>query len=500
MSEFETRLQACIEALREGRWTLDECLARNLEYAAELRPYLLTAIALREAYVAAPREEFAREARERYLIASGQRVAEAFSVQPREEFARAARERFLIATGQRLAEAYDMEPSPSFFATARVHLLMAAHRMRQEAAGAPKRAIPFVGAHFRVLASAAAALVLMLSFSTYTVASASSALPGDWRYPIKLETERVRLTLALSEGAKRDVRLNIASERGEEIQKLAAKGRIIGPGVLDRLVDSTEPLVNDVDPDWDTEDIAKLQAIASRQRVLLRAVAPQIAPDARPQLEAAANLSQRGVTASADAIRQQPDLPPAVITPNVPVTLTPAADATETPEATPTSDGTPSAGVTPAGSPTAVRTPDLSVDPDPVDSSLGVIWNRLAVGRMTALIPSEADGWRIAGINVASGPVVAPTLVRIVNADGTSIITINPRNGDMYWFVERERRFDEVQLRLTTNGQTLVVDRDMLRALYGEKANIALFILDSIVLEPEPEPTPEPTSTPEAAP
>jgi hypothetical protein len=351
-----------------------------------------------------------------------------------------------------------------------------------------------------VLATAGAAVALFLSFSTYTVASANSALPGDWRYGVKLQTERVRLALAFSEDAERGVRLDIASERAHEIERMAKKGRIIGPGELDRLASETAGLSQDASPDWDADDLSELQAVASRQKQLLREVAPQVADDAQEQLDVALTVSEAAVVRSSEALASKPDRPAHVTTPSVLLTSTPEPEATATPpDATPTA-GDPGATETPAlDIPTPAPTPepgDVAVDPNPVDTTLGVTWVRLAVGQLTALIPSEADGWRIAGINVADGPVPAPTLIRLSNVDGTSLVTLNPRNGDMYWFIERDRRFDEVQMRMTRDGQTLVVDRDLLRGLYGERAELALFIMDSIELLPEPAPTPEPTAGP----
>jgi hypothetical protein len=63
----------------------------------------------------------------------------------------------------------------------------------------------------------------------------------------------------------------------------------------------------------------------------------------------------------------------------------------------------------------------------------------------------------------------------------------------MYWYVSREGRFDETQMRLKTVDEILVVDRDVLRAAYGAQAELPLFVLDSINIAPEPTPTPEPT-------
>ena len=474
MKEFEARLHECLEALREGRWSIEECLERYPEHADELRPYLLTAKGVTQAYNVAPREQFAAD----------------------------ARERFLIATGQRLSEAYETEPELSFFAAARVRFLMAAHRLRTAGdIGAPRRrSLPLFGTPFRALATAGAAAALFLSFSTYTVASANNALPGDWQYGVKLQTERVRLALAFSDDAKREVRLDLASERAQEIERLAKKGRIIGPGELDRLASQTEGLAEDAGPDWDADDLTKLQAVASRQKQLLQEVAPQVADDAQEQLDQAVGVSETAASRASEALARKPDLPPLVTTPSQLLTSTPEPEDTPTPDATPTAGETPGATETPASElPTAEPTAEpgaVNVGPNPVDTTLGVSWVRLAVGQLTALIPSEADGWRIAGINVADGPVPAPALIRLTNFDGTSLVTLNPRNGDMYWFIERDRRFDEVQMRLTRDGQTLVVDRDVLRGLYGERAEIALFIMDSIEILP----VPEPTATPEPPP
>ena len=176
MNEFEAILHDCLDALREGRADVAACLAKYPAHADELRPQLETAALSLLTHTA----------------------------EPREEWAGAARERFLIASGERVTEAFDEEPSPSFFAAARVTFLMAAHRMKESARPARARQ-PFLGGVFRVAAAFGIVLVAFMGFSTYTVATAQAALPGDWRYSVKLQTERVRLALAFSEGAERSV-------------------------------------------------------------------------------------------------------------------------------------------------------------------------------------------------------------------------------------------------------------------------------------------------------
>ncbi len=471
--ERETRLSECLDALTSGRWDIDECLRRHPEHAAELRPHLLAAMALSQSYAVAPREEFAAD----------------------------ARERFLVASGQRLQEAFDTEPSLTFFASARVKFLMAAQRMKLGERAPQRRGFPVFGTPFRALASAGAAVVMMLGASTYTVAEASDSIPGDSLYGVKLQTERVRLALAFSEDAKRNIRIDIVAERSNEIEQMTARGRIIGPGVIDRLSDQTAPLVAAAENnELDDGDLQRLRAVTEKQQEVLAEAAPQVAPEAQPQLQAAIAQAEQGSVIAAVARVNKPA--PAVITPDIP--LSSLVTETATPEPTETSDASATAeGGTPAASPTVSPTPartNLVVDPEPVDVANGVSWVRLAVDRFTTLIPSEADGWRIAGLDVNDGPVAAPRLIRLANTENTSLITINPRNGDMYWFIAINGVFDEIIMRETRGGQVFVADRAVLQRLYGNAVDVPLFVLDNIVITPEPTPTPAPrTATPTAS-
>jgi hypothetical protein len=342
--------------------------------------------------------------------------------------------------------------------------------------------LPVFGSPSRALAGAAAATVVFLGLSTYTVASASAAVPGEWRYGVKLQTERVRLALAFSEDAKQDVRLDIAEERVDEIQELTARGKIIGPGVIDRLKEQTEPLGEDLEA-LDPGELARVHAIAEKSKTVLKEATAQVAPAAQLALAETKKIVEDAALDSLERIVETNR--PAVITPRIPA---PTAEPTETPGPTETPDaGTPA--TTPDASPTSAGT-GLEVDPTPAGVEHGVIWTRIAVGRFSTLIPSDGDGWHIADVNTSGGS--APTLVRISNADGTQIIVLNPRNGDAYWFVAVNGVFDEVQLRIERDGQTFIADRDLLARLYGPLAEIPLYVAGHIEIAPEPSPTPQP--------
>lgn len=460
MTEFEARLHECLEALSEGRWDLDECLRRNPEHAASLRPLLLTATM----------------------------TARAYDVRPREEFATAARERFLVATGQRLQEAMDVEPSPAFFAVARIRFLMAAQRMmgRTAAQRQPYR-VPVFGSPFRALASGMAALVIFLGFSTYTLASASAAIPGDWQYPIKLQTERVRVALAFSDEAKRDVKLDIAEERVSELQQLTKRGKIIGPGVLDRLVEQTQPLIDDAkDGGWLPGEAARLELVSEKQQEVLQQASARIAPEAQDRLADVADVSK-----SAREVSQRilffadPARPPAVLTPSVLLALTPTPKPTETPVTTPpaqpddASSPTPDpSGAAASETPSGVVAPqDIVIGSTPAETRNGVKLYAVTIGQVTFLAPGSSAGWKL----VDAPETGVPALIKFANRDDTSLMIISTATGDMYWYIVQNGHFDEVQMRITRDGSIFVADRGVLRTAYGDASDIPWYVLRSII-------------------
>lgn len=482
MTEFEQRLSECLEALIQGRLTVDECLGMYPQHADALRPHLIAATA------------FARTADE----------------QPNAEWATKARQRFLIASGKSLQEAMDIEPEPTFFASARVRFLLAAQKLRQERTAAKPRRMPVFGTPMRAVGALAASVALFVGFSGYTVQSADAALPGDWRYPIKLQTERVRLAVAITDDQKREVKLDIAEERIEEIEALASKGKIIGPGVLNRYVAQTQPLVEDAnDGKLDDGDAARLQQVAIRGTQVLDQVEEQIAPDAEEKLAEAKVVSDTGVTVTRELVVKDPDRPNIVITPQIPV-VTATPEPTEDPPTEEPGAETPTPEPTdvpptedPEATPTEVTPGEIPTD-DVVMSELPIVdyddikLHTLTAGRLTLRAPGPSTGWYLDGVP-ASG---VPVLITMKTQNQQSFIVLNTLNGDMYWYVSAagNNRFDEIQMRQTRDGQVFQADPAVLRYFYGDAAEIPLLVMNSIRILPEPSPTPEPTATLEAEP
>jgi hypothetical protein len=158
--EFDNILDECLERLLVRGETIGQCLERYPEQAAQLKPLLETALA----------------------------VKETSAVQPRAEFKARARYQFRSAL--------------------------------QEAA-VPKRR-PFFGWLPR-WATAVAVLVLLLAGGG-TVFAAAGSMPDSPLYPVKLATEQVQLVLTPSQLAKANLCAEFADRRVDEIIYMADRG------------------------------------------------------------------------------------------------------------------------------------------------------------------------------------------------------------------------------------------------------------------------------------
>ncbi len=159
-SEFENILEECLERLVKGE-TLEQCLQRYPEQAAQLEPLLQTAQAVRRASAILPRSEF--KARARYEFRSALQA---------------------IATRRRL---------------------------------------PLFGLRPR-WAMALMIIAILLVAGGGTAAAASNSMPDSPLYPVKLATEQVRLTLTPSDMGKARLCAMLADRRVAEIICMANKG------------------------------------------------------------------------------------------------------------------------------------------------------------------------------------------------------------------------------------------------------------------------------------
>lgn len=188
--EFNNIFDECLERIVVDGETLEQCLKRYPEQAAELKPLLETVLAVKEASAVEPRPEFKARARYRFRSALQEKAA-------------------------------------------------------------PKRR-PFFGWVPR-WATALAIVLVVLMAGGGTVAAASNSMPDSILYPVKLATENVQLALTTSELGKARLCANFADRRAVEIIYMADRGdaRRVEEiaGRLDDRLDMLVVLVSELEED-----------------------------------------------------------------------------------------------------------------------------------------------------------------------------------------------------------------------------------------------------------
>jgi hypothetical protein len=410
--QFEDALADCLEALTQGRRTLDQCLALYPQWAQRLEPLLRVAATLGRAYAADPSPARQAEARQRFLAAA--RARQALALGPR-------RSLLAIPWAPRL-------PRPA---------------LRP------------------VLAALALVVFTFAGFSSFTLATAGDALPGDWRYPVKRFTERARLTFVFGEDARRSFRIGLTEERLKEVEGLAAKGESISEPVLQELADNTGSLVEELDPVAVPQDqIERIGELTAKQQDVLDEVQPLVEEEAADDLEEAKQVSSEayGKAVQALALAHAEEEPPEeeVTTLTTPESSTrtaeagagasptagaeadesPSAEATPTPEqgvdtgtsATPTpeQDADTGTSATPTPEPTLVPTEPSPVPGEPTleppsptatasaperhviflpdDTTAGIAWNLMTIGDFSVRVPADGEGdWAVSSLTGSGG-------------------------------------------------------------------------------------------------
>jgi hypothetical protein len=160
MKEFDNILDECLQRLLEGD-SVEVCLSRYPEHAAELEPLLRTAY----------------------------NTLKATDIQPRPEFRDRARHQFQMAVRE-----MPVKESRGFFTV------------------------------FKPALVTVIMVAIVLLAGGGVVAAAGNSLPGSPLYSVKLATESVRLALTPSALGKAELYARFADERVNEIVKLAEKG------------------------------------------------------------------------------------------------------------------------------------------------------------------------------------------------------------------------------------------------------------------------------------
>jgi len=249
LKKFEDILVQCIEDIKAGRSSIEDCLDRYPSMREQLEPLLRIALEIREPP--------------------------------------------------------DVKPSPSFKVRARVQLMDQIHG-RQAVTKWPwfryndqVKPIPYR----RRFSMASVILVIVLTLSALgggTAYAAQDSLPGDALYPVKLGTEQLRMMLPGDDVVKAQRALSFAERRVGEMEALAEKGR---PQDLDLAVEKYGYALNMTlarieragDRGLATGNITALVAEATAHHLLVLDEVWDMVPDeAKAAIAHARNVSETG--------------------------------------------------------------------------------------------------------------------------------------------------------------------------------------------------------------
>jgi len=251
LKQFEEILVQCIEDIKAGKSSIEDCLDRYPSMREQLEPLLRIALGIREPP--------------------------------------------------------DVKPSAAFKVKARVWLMDQIYG-RQPVAKWPwsrynsqMKPTPHVKRLSMSMASVVIAVVLALSALGAGTAYASQAsLPGDTLYPVKLGTEQVIMTLSGDDAARAERALSFADKRIREMEALAQKGRSqdleVAAEQYDHALNMTLNMIEQAaDRGLPTENITALVAEATaRHFLVLDEVWDMVPEEARAAIANARNVSEMG--------------------------------------------------------------------------------------------------------------------------------------------------------------------------------------------------------------
>lgn len=200
----------------------------------------------------------------------------------------------------------DVEPSTGFKIRARVQLMEQIHagravtkwpepRYKNQTSLMPRRR------RFSMIGIIVAAVLAFSALGGGTAYASQDSLPGDILYPVKLGTEQVRMILPANDLAKAELALSFAEKRVEEMTALAEKGRPENLDLaLDKYDDALAVAIARIEAArgkaLTTANISELVAeAASGHLSILDEVYDEVPPEAQPAIQRAKVVSINGL-------------------------------------------------------------------------------------------------------------------------------------------------------------------------------------------------------------
>ena len=254
----EEILANCIEEIRSGKSTIEDCLKRYPQLGNELRSLLEIAASLK------PDE---------------------------------------------------VSPSPQFKERAKMHLF-------DEVRPAPIKVTQPVWKWYRtpsrILAPVSIAMLIFIIAGTSTVYASQSSLPGDTLYPVKTGIENLQLAVTTSPAVKADLYLKFTQRRIDEVQQEVKLNRNVSAETLAKIQqqfdDTLKELGNSNNTKASNATLSRLSVVTLNQQVELEQILAGAPRSSQPVIQQIIDQTRRGNTiaqvayANHDFLQQQPSV------------------------------------------------------------------------------------------------------------------------------------------------------------------------------------------------
>lgn len=144
---------------------------------------------------------------------------------------------------------------------------------------------------------AAVAGVVMLVLGGSSVELSARTVPGDFLYPVKILTERVRYAMTSNPEDRVELRLTFSERRLSEVVRTLKKGRGADRRLISEMLDEAKAALADADKLPPAQSSAYKAQIASLEQVhkdRLRAIASTVPSDRRPAVAEAIGMCDAG--------------------------------------------------------------------------------------------------------------------------------------------------------------------------------------------------------------
>jgi len=144
---------------------------------------------------------------------------------------------------------------------------------------------------------AAVAGIVMLVLGASSVELSARTVPGNFLYPVKILTERVRFALTSNPEERVELRLTFSDRRLSEVVKTLKEGKGADRKLVSEMLDEARAALTDAEKLPEVKSSAYKAQIASLEQVQkarLRAVAAMVPPDRRPAVAEAIGMCDAG--------------------------------------------------------------------------------------------------------------------------------------------------------------------------------------------------------------